>query len=634
MGYNRSVTVVITTYNHAHFLAEAIDSVIGQTHPADEIIVVDDGSSDDPGTVVASRPEVQFIRQLNQGLASARNTGLWAASSEAIVFLDADDRLLPNALEQGLACLVREPRSGLVYGGHRRTDAEWRPIGEDRYDPLGDPYTDLLQGKPIGMHAAVMYSRDRLREIGGFDTSLQRCEDYDVYLRMAQTHPIASHPNTVAEYRIHGANISLDNRDMLRWILKVHERQKSFALARPDAAKAWHFGRSFWRDYYSEQTLVSAKQAWMQSSHKLRAVRGLLNSMLMSPRPAARMAMRAARMAMRAAAKSIIKKYRTLRLRTGVYHVYGKSRLNYSQDELVVICVVRNGRIYVNSFIKHYFALGVKHIVFLDNGSTDDTIQIVSRYDNVTVLKTHLPYSKYENLMKNYLARRFSKGRWNLCADIDEFFDWPFSRTVSIGSLLRYLNARGYTAVVAQMLDLFSDLPLAEVRDDPEEDVTKKYKYYDISNISKVTYIYSRLSYDDIKMHLGGIRKTIFGTKTLGLTKAALVFVGPRIQLFKVWHHAENAYLANFTCVLLHYPFTSSFYDKVKDAAATKRYGPVTSDEYDLYWARLSREPRLTLHLDTARRYIGVEPLIDEGFLVASSDYLDWVGAQRNGQVS
>jgi hypothetical protein len=83
---------------------------------------------------------------------------------------------------------------------------------------------------------------------------------------------------------------------------------------------------------------------------------------------------------------------------------------------------------------------------------------------------------------------------------------------------------------------------------------------------------------------------------------------------------------------LLHYPFTSVFYDKVREAAATKRYGYLTSDEYDLYWARLSREPRLSLRLDTARRYAGVEFLIDEGFLVASPDYLDWGRAQRNGQ--
>lgn len=251
----------------------------------------------------------------------------------------------------------------------------------------------------------------------------------------------------------------------------------------------------------------------------------------------------------------------------------------------------------------------------------------------MTVLKTDLPYAKYENLMKYYLAKRFSKGRWNLCVDIDEFFDWPLSRIVSIGSLLRYLNAKDYTAVVAQMLDLFSDLPLSEVRDDPEEDIIKSYRYYDISNIAKTTYPYSRLSYDGVKMHWGGIRKRIFGSNN-GLTKAPLVFVGRRIRLFKDWHHVENAYIANFTCVLLHYPFTSSFYEKVKEAVTTKRYGYLTSDEYDLYWARLSREPGLTLHLDTSRRYIGVEPLIDEGFLVAASDYLDWVGAQRDGQVS
>ena len=131
-------------------------------------------------------------------------------------------------------------------------------------------------------------------------------------------------------------------------------------------------------------------------------------------------------------------------------------------------------------------------------------------------------------------------------------------------------------------------------------------------------------------MHRGGIRKTVFGSHN-GLTKAPLVFVGRHIQLFKGWRHAQNACIADFTCVLLHYPFTSVFYDKVREAAATRRYGYVTSDEYDLYWARLSREPGLTLRLDTARRYAGVESLIDEDFLVASPDYLDRARAQRNG---
>jgi glycosyltransferase involved in cell wall biosynthesis len=284
-GWNCSVAVVITTHNHTNFLADAIASVLAQRRPADEIIVVDDGSTDDPSAVVARHPEVRLIRQNNQGLAAARNTGLRAASSDAIVFLDADDRLLMNALGEGLACLAREPRSGLVYGGHRRTDANWRPIGEDRYEPISTPYTDLLQGNLIGMHGTVMYWRERLEEIGGFDPSLRRCEDYDVYLRMAQVHPITSHPNTIAEYRIHDANMSTDHTEMLRWVLKVHGRQKHFAFACPGAAKAWHQGRFTWRQYYTEQSLLSAKEAWSRPGERLRALRRFLDAALISPRP-------------------------------------------------------------------------------------------------------------------------------------------------------------------------------------------------------------------------------------------------------------------------------------------------------------------------------------------------------------
>jgi hypothetical protein len=361
--------------------------------------------------------------------------------------------------------------------------------------------------------------------------------------------------------------------------------------------------------------------------HNINLVKKIISALRQPTRISSALAARA-----RTRLNSIINRYRLLTLRLRILHVHGRTNVTYSNEELVVICVVRNGAIYINSFIKYYFAFGVKHIVFLDNGSSDDTIKVASSYNNVTVLKTSLPYSKYENQMKEYLARRFSKGRWNLCADIDEFFDWPFSRIIGLQSLLRYLNAGRYTAVVAQMLDLFSDLPLSRLKDDLDEDIAQNYKYYDTSCISKADYQYSRLSNDKVKMHWGGIRKTVFGTNN-GLTKAPLVFVAGRVQLFRDWHHAKNAFLADFTCALLHYPFTSTFYEKVREAAATKRYGYITSDEYDMYWRRLSREPELTLRLETSRRYAGIEFLLDEGFLVASPEYLDWVRGHSKSPV-
>src|SRR5262245_31918650 len=109
-----TVGVVITTYNHAHFLGEALDSVRAQTHPADEIVVVDDGSGDNPGEVVARFPGVRCIRQDNRGLAAARNAGLTALSTRYVTFLDADDRLEARALAAGLACFGRVPDSGFV----------------------------------------------------------------------------------------------------------------------------------------------------------------------------------------------------------------------------------------------------------------------------------------------------------------------------------------------------------------------------------------------------------------------------------------------------------------------------------------------------------------------------------------
>src|SRR5438094_4795857 len=212
-----AVGVVITTFDHAHFLGEAIESVLAQDRPAAEILVVDDGSSDDPAAVAAQYPGVTLIRQVNQGLAAARNTGLRESTAEKVILLDADDRLLPHAVAAGLACFAAAPSCGFVYGGYRRVSTRaGRQRSENYFNPIGaDPYRDFLKGNVVGMHAAVMYDRARLLDAGGFDPTLRRCEDYDVYLRMSRVSPVASHRDIVAEYRWHGANMSANHHEML-----------------------------------------------------------------------------------------------------------------------------------------------------------------------------------------------------------------------------------------------------------------------------------------------------------------------------------------------------------------------------------------------------------------------------------
>src|ERR687890_856397 len=101
------VSVVIPCYNQAHFLGEAIESVLAQSYPRFEIIVVDDGSTDDTSKVAARHPGGRYVYQNNQGVSAARNSGLARSEGEYVVFLDADDRLLPEALVAGFGGLHR-----------------------------------------------------------------------------------------------------------------------------------------------------------------------------------------------------------------------------------------------------------------------------------------------------------------------------------------------------------------------------------------------------------------------------------------------------------------------------------------------------------------------------------------------
>ncbi len=272
-----TVGVVVTTYNHGHFLAQALESVYAQTRAVDVVVVVDDGSTDNPAAVVAAFPGVRLIRQANRGLAAARNAGLAALDTSYVVFLDADDRLESRAVDAGLACFARAPDSGFVYGGHRYIDADGHEIGERFESPGEAPYLHLLRRNFIAMHGTVMYRRDLLAASGGFDVQLRQCEDYDVYLRMARRYPVAGYPDLVAAYRLHDKNMSTNHRAMLRSALEVHARYAPSPADGGSAAEAWAEGRRAWRRIYAQE-MVAARYRSRQNGGGLTASLPVLSS--------------------------------------------------------------------------------------------------------------------------------------------------------------------------------------------------------------------------------------------------------------------------------------------------------------------------------------------------------------------
>jgi glycosyltransferase involved in cell wall biosynthesis len=269
------VTVVIPCYNQASFLGEAIESVQRQTHVRREVIVVDDGSTDDTAAVAAQYAGVRLLRQANRGLSGARNSGMAAACGAYLVFLDADDRLLPRALEHGLKCLAEHPEAAFTYGKYfivydnRTQPSHWWPRVEQDY------YMHLLKVNYIGMHAAVMYRREVFEAVGGFDERLPACEDYDFYLRVARQFPICCHTEFVAEYRRHGSNMTQNCALMMKMVMDVLNSQREYTRGNPRYEEALQAGVRFWQGLYGEGLVEDVITSLRQRADWRRTLRGL-----------------------------------------------------------------------------------------------------------------------------------------------------------------------------------------------------------------------------------------------------------------------------------------------------------------------------------------------------------------------
>jgi len=185
-----SIAVVIPSYNRAQSLERCIASVLVQDRQADEIIVVDDGSTDGTAELLEAYPQVIYRRQNNCGVSAARNAGIRASSCDWIAFLDSDDEWLPEKLEKQLAAVRKQPGYRLVH-----SDEIWIRRGV-RVNPMrkhakagGDIFFNCLPLCVISP-SAVLVQRSLLGETGCFDENLPACEDYDLWLRICSHYPV------------------------------------------------------------------------------------------------------------------------------------------------------------------------------------------------------------------------------------------------------------------------------------------------------------------------------------------------------------------------------------------------------------------------------------------------------------
>jgi glycosyltransferase involved in cell wall biosynthesis len=186
-----AISAIVPVYNRAGTIGRALDSIAAQTRPADEVIVVDDGSTDGLGEVVArDYPDVTVIRQDNAGVSAARNRGVAAATGEWIALLDSDDEWRPTKLERQSQALAGNPGFHLCH-----TNEIWirngRRVNEGkRHKKSGGHIFRKCLPLCVISPSSVVIRRELLAELGGFDESLPVCEDYDLWLRICARHPV------------------------------------------------------------------------------------------------------------------------------------------------------------------------------------------------------------------------------------------------------------------------------------------------------------------------------------------------------------------------------------------------------------------------------------------------------------
>jgi glycosyltransferase involved in cell wall biosynthesis len=221
------ISVVIPTYNSGAYVLDALVSALEQTYPHVEVIVVDDGSTDNTRQLLEPyRDRIAYVYQSNRGLSGARNAGISHASGDWIAFLDADDVWLPDKLQRQVDRLRDLPEAGLVH-----TDAAYllgrtgrlqaRPTPTPPFE--GDCHLQLFGGNRIVV-SSVIVRREWLERCGVFDESLRQAEDYDCWMRLAPHIAFAFVPETLVLYRLHDSNMSKDRRTLRSFEARVLDK--------------------------------------------------------------------------------------------------------------------------------------------------------------------------------------------------------------------------------------------------------------------------------------------------------------------------------------------------------------------------------------------------------------------------
>ncbi len=203
-----SISVVIPAYNVSKTIAETLNSLLAQTYEDFEVIIVNDGSTDNTVEIVTNfcDSRIKLISQENTGVSAARNRGVSCANGEYLSFLDADDIWMPDKLKEQVEALEENPEAAVAYSWTKLIDISGNTIDTMQPNYSGRVYSQLLQENFLHSGSNVLIRRDAFVRVGGFNESMSHSEDYDCFLRLAKIYPFAVVKKPHVWYRIYSGS--------------------------------------------------------------------------------------------------------------------------------------------------------------------------------------------------------------------------------------------------------------------------------------------------------------------------------------------------------------------------------------------------------------------------------------------
>jgi len=241
------VSVITATYDMAQYVVEAVDSILGQTYPHIEAVVIDDGSKDNTQKVLAqyaNNPRVKIIHQENAGQTAAKNRGLAECTGSYVGFCDSDNAWLPDKIATQLPVLTNDKALGVVYGDVQFIDDKGADIPTPQVKRHSGKITGRLLVDNFVPFNTCLVPRDILTEFGGFDESLSMAIDYDLWLRISTRYEFRYVPQVLARYRIWGGQMSHRTGERLDNAMRMMEKflqEHGDSVTTAEARRAWAY---------------------------------------------------------------------------------------------------------------------------------------------------------------------------------------------------------------------------------------------------------------------------------------------------------------------------------------------------------------------------------------------------------